>query len=137
MFLPTANDCLLIADCRTHHSRGHGYHHEEVGDGEIDNEEVAWGAEAFGGGENVYHHAVTDDGYYAENTNDEAEDCVPQRVYRYELIPVRVDQVEHLRRHFVHYGLVSESPMRRPCVGCMARPGRDRHCRLCARISLY
>lgn len=47
----------------TYHSWGHGQHHEEVREGEIDNEQVTWSAKSLSAGEYIYHHAITDDGY--------------------------------------------------------------------------
>jgi len=119
---------VSIVDYHTHHSWRHTHHHKEVRNGEIDNEEVAGGTKAFGGAENIYHHTVTDDGYRAEDTNNEAEDCVPQRIYRCELIPVSIDHMKHLRWHLVYHRLITESSMHRPRIGCMAWSEYDRHC---------
>lgn len=112
----------------TYHSWRHGRHHEEVREGEIDNEQVARSAETLSGAEYIYHHAIADDRYAAEDADDEAENHVPQRIQRWELIPVNVDQVEHFRWYFVNYRLITKSAsLRCPCVSCMAWSGCKRH----------
>lgn len=60
-----------------YHWRRHGEHHAKVGEGEIDDEEIAGGAEWLGAGEDVDDHTVAGYGDAAEAANNEAEDPVP------------------------------------------------------------
>ena len=72
-----------IDDCRRHICD----HHEEVRDGQVDDEEVARALEAARGSEDVDDGAVPEDGDQAGHGNRETHQAVHQRVDRWELIP--------------------------------------------------
>ena len=113
---------------RTHHSWRHAQHHEEIRDGKIDDEQVARSAKTLGGGEYIYHHAVTNDRYCAKDADGETKKSMPQRIHRRELVPVNIDHVKHLRWHFVDHCLITKSAsLCCPRVSCMTWSGYERH----------
>lgn len=71
-----------------HHGRRHDHHHEEVGEGEVDHQEVGRRPQRPRGGEDVDDDAVAHPRDEAEQADNESQDPVPQRVHGGELVPV-------------------------------------------------
>lgn len=90
------------------HRWRHGEHHEEVGESEVDDEQVRGCAQTLCRGEDVHNHTVADARDNSQAPDDKAEDGVPQRVHGWELVPVRVDHVQHVSRDLVDNGHVAE-----------------------------
>jgi len=91
----------------THHG-GVGDHDAEVGDGQVDDQQVCGRAQRLGGGEYVDHHAISAPGNHADQDHVGGQDLGPDGVHRGELVPVRTDQVGHVGRYFVHHRSIGQ-----------------------------
>lgn len=85
----------------------HAEHEDEVREGQVDHVVVGGRAQGLGGAEDVHDSEVAGDGQDCADEVEEAHQGVPQGIERRELVPVRVDQVQHVLRDGVHYGVVA------------------------------
>lgn len=90
-----------------HHGRV-GDHDAEVGDGQVNDQQVGGSAQRLGGGENVDHHAISAPGNHANDDHVGGQDFGPDGVHGGELVPVRADQVRHIGGHLVHHRSIGQ-----------------------------
>lgn len=118
------------------HGRWHRSHHQEVRESQIDYKKIGWGAERLGRREYKNDTAITDSGdksctirttitfnhmqsplahalirihakLRTENDHSETQDWVPQWVQWWKLIPIWIDQMQHIGWDFVDNGQVA------------------------------
>lgn len=89
-----------------YHWRRHCEHHEKIGQSQVDDQKIAWCAETFGRGEDEDNHAISKNRNHTKNADDESNNSMPEWVHWWPLVPIGVNQMEHVRGHFIHDGLV-------------------------------
>lgn len=83
------------------HWWAHCEHHEEVREGEVNNQEVGWGSKRFGRREHVDDDIVADHRDASQDENNKAQNRMPKRIHRRKLIPMRIDKMQHFHWHHV------------------------------------
>jgi len=86
--------------------RSHGKHHEEVGDGQVDDKQVGGCSQTLGIHEYPDDYEVTSYRQCSHDSHPEAEKTIPERIHGRELIPVGVYHMEHALWHCIYHCIV-------------------------------
>jgi len=91
---------------RDDHWREHAEHHEEVREGQVDNEQVSWGTKRLGVHEHPDNDEVANNGHASHDDHPETNKAIPERIHWGVLVPMGINHMEEFFGHSVDYCVV-------------------------------
>ena len=95
-----------FADAVDDHGRCHGEHHEEVREGQVDNEKIGGCSQILGGQEDRHDNSIASQWDQSENEHCETQDGVPQRVHWGELVPLFVKRKSAVEKQILSPSII-------------------------------